>query len=116
MARHARFSESSRSIEEMDSRKDQQWTAQGNDGIDRYPGDDILLAFEYRLACQVIACHRDALLEEALETTVPGPDTPIHQLARETEARFYNEYESEEQFREFVEILVSLACEHEADA
>ena len=116
MARHARFSESSRSIEEMDSRKEQQWTAQGNDGIDRYPGDDILLAFEYRLACQVIACHRDALLEEALETTVPGPDTPVGQLARRVEAPDAKEYQSAEQFCEFVETLIGLACEHEADA
>jgi hypothetical protein len=116
MARHERFSEHSRRIEEMVSQTELRWTENRPEVIDRYPGDDALLAYEYRLAWQVIACHREAMLEEELEADVPGLDTPISQLAQEAEARHCGEYQSEEQFREFVENLISLACDHEADA
>jgi hypothetical protein len=116
MARHEQLPEDSRRIEEMVSQTELTWTENRPEVIDRYPGDDALLAYEYRLAWQVIACHQEAMLDEVLEADVPGFDTPIGQLAQEAEARHCRENQSEEQFREFVENLISLACNHEADA
>jgi hypothetical protein len=59
--------------------------AQGPELIDRYPGDDPLLALEYRIALQVILSHKLALLDEAMTADEPGHDTPIHKLAEEYE-------------------------------
>jgi hypothetical protein len=116
MARHEQLPEDSRRNEEMVSQTELRWMENRPEVIDRYPGDDALLAYEYRLAWQVVACHREAMLDEELEADVPGLDTPISQLVRDAEARPYGEQPGEEQFREFVENLINLACEHEADA
>jgi hypothetical protein len=116
MARHEQLPEDSRRNEEMVSQTELRWTENRPEVIDRYPGDDALLAYEYRLAWQVVACHREAMLDEELESDVPGFDTPISQLAREADARHYGGYQCEDQFREFVENLINLACEYEADA
>lgn len=109
MTRHEWFPKSSRKVDEM--------VAEQRTAItDRYQGDDILLAYEYRLAWQVIDSHREAMLEEEMATGVPGHDTPISQLASEEDAQQYGESKTEQQFREFVASLIYMSYEHEDDA
>jgi hypothetical protein len=87
----------------------------GTEIIDRYPGDDPLLALDYRIALQVILSHKIALLEEAMTTDVPGLDTPIRQLAQETASWHSGEHQGMDLLSEFVDSMMSLADEDEAD-
>lgn len=83
MARHNRYENDSRNRLDVMNSIPESMRTQDPEIISRYPGDDPLLALDYRIALQVILSHKLALLEEAMTADMPGLDTPIGELAQE---------------------------------